>query len=402
MFPLEVLKDLILETPSKIVFVVIDGVGGLPVEGKTELEAAKKPNLDRIAREGLCGLTIPVYPGITPGSGPGHLALFGYDPLRYQIKRGILEALGLGMEVKGGEVVARGNFATFSEDGRVLDRRAQRIPTEENRRLCEKLRKAIPEVQGVKIEIESGKEHRFVVKFSGEGLSDLLSDTDPQKEGLKPLEPIPLEERAERMASIVKEFSERAREVLKGEYPANGILLRGFSQMPEIPSLSDLYKLKPACIASYPMYKGIARLLGMEVLKTGESIGDLFEALRLNFHRGYDFFYVHIKETDSRGEDGDFEGKVRVIEELDRAISVLFELSPEVIVLCSDHSTPSLLKGHSWHPCPFALRSPYERADEVQQFTEMACSRGALGVFRAVEVMPLVLASALKLRKFGA
>lgn len=402
MIPYEVLRELVVKTPSKIVLLVIDGLGGIPIGGKTELERAQRPNLDRLAREAICGLMDPVFPGITPGSGPGHLALFGYDPLRYRIKRGIIEALGVGMEVKGGEVVVRGNFATLGNDMRVKDRRAGRISTEHNRRLCQKLQAEIPEVEGVRIEIVPGREHRFVVKFSGEGLSDELTDTDPQKEGLRPLDPQPLSPRAEKTARVVREFVKRALEVLEGEGPANGLLLRGFSQLPEIPSMRDLFLLDPACIASYPMYRGLAKLVGMEVLETGESVASLFETLRAHYHKGFDFFYVHVKATDSRGEDGDWEGKVRVIEEVDRHLGVLWELGPEVIVVTADHSTPAALKGHSWHPCPFLLRSPNERVDEVAEFTEKACARGALGRFRAVEAMPLMLAVASKLKKFGA
>lgn len=402
MLPEVLLKELTVKTDSKIVLLVIDGLGGLPHEGKTELEAAFKPNLDALAKEGICGLMDPVYPGITPGSGPGHLALFGYDPLKYQVKRGVIEALGLGVEVLPGEVVARGNFATLSEEGVVLDRRAGRIPSERNRELCEELNLRLGEVEGVRVRFFPGKEHRFVVKFSGQGLSDEVTDTDPQKEGYRPLDPQPLSEKAERMVVVLRAFLRMVHEVLRDKRPANGILLRGFSEIPCIPSLSELYKLTPLCIATYPMYKGLARLLGMEVVKGCESIGDVFEALKVNFAKGYDFFYLHIKATDSRGEDGDFEGKVKVIEEVDRFVPLLKGLSPEVIVVTGDHSTPALLKGHSWHPVPFLLRSPYERIDDVERFTERDCLRGGLGRFRAQEAMTLMLASALKLKKFGA
>lgn len=399
--PEKVLKEVTVKTPSKIVLLVIDGVGGIPVEGRTELEAAYSPNLDHLASEGICGLTDPVYPGIIPGSGPGHLALFGYDPLRYKIGRGVLEALGIGMELAPGEVVARANFATLDQKGLVLDRRAGRISTERNEELCRRLQREIQEVEGVRVEIRPGREHRFVVKFSGEGLDDRIADTDPQKEGLPPLAPSALVPEAERTAKVVEAFLQRAHQVLQGEEPANGVLMRGFSRLPEIPSMKELFKLSPACIASYPMYRGLARLVGMEVLEVGESIAEEFAALKRHF-QDFDFFYLHVKKTDSFGEDGNFSAKVQVIEELDRHIPELLELDPEVIVVTADHSTPSALKGHSWHPNPFVLRSPYERRDEVDRFTEAACARGALGRFRAVEAMTMMLAAALKMKKFGA
>ncbi len=397
----EILKEVTVKTPSKIVLLVIDGVGGIPVEGRTELEAAHRPNLDRLASEGICGLTDPVYPGITPGSGPGHLALFGYDPLRYEIGRGVLEALGIGMELAPGEVVARANFATLDQKGLVLDRRAGRIPTERNEELCRRLQREIQEVEGVRVEIRPGREHRFVVKFSGEGLDDRIADTDPQKEGLPPRPPSALAPEAGRTAKVVEAFLQRAHQVLKGEEPANGVLMRGFSRLPDIPSMEELFKLTPACIASYPMYRGLAKLVGMEVLEVGETIAEEFAALKRHF-QDFDFFYLHVKKTDSFGEDGNFSAKVQVIEEVDRHIPQLLELEPEVIVVTADHSTPSALKGHSWHPNPFLLRSPYERRDDVDRFTEAACARGALGRFRAVEAMTMMLAAALKMKKFGA
>ncbi len=397
----EILKEVTVKTPSKIVLLVIDGVGGIPVEGRTELEAAHRPNLDRLASEGICGLTDPVYPGITPGSGPGHLALFGYDPLRYEIGRGVLEALGIGMELAPGEVVARANFATLDQKGLVLDRRAGRIPTKRNEELCRRLQREIQEVEGVRVEIRPGREHRFVVKFSGEGLDDRIADTDPQKEGLPPRPPSALAPEAGRTAKVVEAFLQRAHQVLKGEEPANGVLMRGFSRLPDIPSMEELFKLTPACIASYPMYRGLAKLVGMEVLEVGETIAEEFAALKRHF-QDFDFFYLHVKKTDSFGEDGNFSAKVQVIEEVDRHIPQLLELEPEVIVVTADHSTPSALKGHSWHPNPFLLRSPYERRDDVDRFTEAACARGALGRFRAVEAMTMMLAAALKMKKFGA
>jgi 2,3-bisphosphoglycerate-independent phosphoglycerate mutase len=395
------IRSLTLKTPSTIVLLVMDGVGGVRVDGKTELEAAHTPHLDELAARSICGVTDPVSPGITPGSGPGHLGMFGYDPLRYEIGRGVLEALGIGMELGKSDVVARGNFATMDEGGVIVDRRAGRIPTEKNMELCELLQKEIQEIEGVRVEVKHGKEHRFVLRFMEEGLDGRIEDTDPQREGNPPKPPIPLAPEAEHTAQIIKLFVERANGVLQDHHPANTVLLRGISQIPAIPSMSDLFKLTPACIATYPMYKGLARLVGMEILETGETIVDEFKTLK-DHYKEFDYFFLHIKKTDSYGEDGNFEKKVEVIEEVDRHLPVLLELDPDVIAVTGDHSTPALLKGHSWHPNPFMLYSKYERIDDVQEFSEAACVKGGLGRFLALHEMPLMLASALKLEKFGA
>jgi 2,3-bisphosphoglycerate-independent phosphoglycerate mutase len=397
----KIMRSLTIKTPSKIVLVVLDGLGGLRIGGKTELEAAHIPHLDDLATRSICGVADPVSPGITPGSGPGHLGMFGYDPLRYEIGRGVLEALGIGIELSKSDVVARGNFATMDQKGIIIDRRAGRIPTEKNKELCALLQKEITEIEGVRVEIRHGKEHRFVLRFMGEGLDGRLEDTDPQREGNPPKPPTPLAPEAERTAGIVQGFLEKANRALQGHHPANTVLLRGISQIPSIPGMADLFKLTPACIATYPMYKGLARLVGMEILETGDAIADEFKTLKENYKR-FDYFFLHVKKTDSYGEDGNFEKKVEVIEELDRHIPVLLELDPDVISVTGDHSTPALLKGHSWHPNPFMLCSKYERVDDVEQFTEAACTKGGLGRFLAVHEMPLMLAAALKLEKFGA
>ncbi|MCJ7663602.1 MAG: 2,3-bisphosphoglycerate-independent phosphoglycerate mutase [Desulfobacterales bacterium] len=396
-----IIRSLTVKTPSKICLVVLDGVGGVRIDGKTELEAAHTPHLDELASRSICGVADPVSPGITPGSGPGHLGMFGYDPLRYEIGRGVLEALGIGMELGKTDVVARGNFATMDQKGTIVDRRAGRIPTEKNKELCALLQEKITEIEGVRVEIRHGKEHRFVLRFIGQGLDGRLEDTDPQKEGNKPRPPKPLAPEAEGTARILRGFLERANQVLQDHHPANTVLLRGISQIPAIPSMSELFKLTPACIATYPMYKGLARLVGMEILETGEGIADEFKTLKQHYQR-LDYFFLHVKKTDSYGEDGNFEKKVEVIEEVDRHIPVLLELDPDVIAVTGDHSTPALLKGHSWHPNPFMLCSRYERIDDVKEFTEAACAKGGLGRFLAVYEMPLMLAAALKLEKFGA
>ncbi|MCX8159552.1 MAG: 2,3-bisphosphoglycerate-independent phosphoglycerate mutase [Candidatus Saccharicenans sp.] len=394
-------RELAQPTDSKIVLLVMDGLGGLPVNGRTELQAAHKPNLDETARRGICGLTDPVFLGITPGSGPAHLALFGYDPLRYQLGRGILEAMGSGVEVGREDVVARGNFATF-RDGLVVDRRAGRISTEENQKLCELINKKIPEINGIRVSLFPGKEHRFVLRISGPGLSDALTDADPQKEGKPAVPARALAAEAEFTAGIINGFLEELKKVLAGESRANYALLRGFSKFPSnLPSMAELYQIKPAAIANYPMYRGLTRLLGMEVLEVGPETEDLFNVLEKNYER-YNFFYLHYKKTDSAGEDGRYEDKVKAIEDIDRFIPRLWQLRPDVLVITSDHSTPSVLKSHSWHPNPFVLVSDRAPADEVNQFTEKDCGRGSLGRFPSLQVMPLMLACALKLKKYGA
>jgi len=389
-----------ISTPSKIVLLVIDGLGDLPVEGQTALEKALTPNLDRLAAKGTCGLTDPVFRGITPGSGPSHLALFGYDPLRYELGRGILEALGSGVEVGPDDLVARGNYATL-KDGLIIDRRAGRIPTSENEKLCRRLNESLEPPPGVRIALFPGKEHRFVVRFSGQGLSDALSDADPQKDHKPPSYAKPLSAEAANSAKIVNRFLDDVTKTLSDLPVANTALLRGFSKFPSIPSMPELYKLQPAAIANYPMYKGLAKLLGMEVMNAGAETGDLFDALERSF-KDHDFFYVHYKKTDAAGEDGNFPAKVKAIEEIDSFLPRVEALGPDVLAVTADHSTPCLLKSHSWHPNPFLLVAKSALPDDVTQFSERACSRGFLGRFPALQVMPLLLAHAGKLQKYGA
>ena len=393
-------RELSQQTDSKIVLLVMDGVGGLPVDGQSELEAARKPNLDELAKRGVCGVSDPVMMGITPGSGPAHLALFGYDPLKHQLGRGILEALGSGVEVGRNDLVARGNFAT-AKGGLVVDRRAGRIPTEENARICAYLNGHLPQRDGLEVRVFPGKEHRFVARFTAEGLADALSDADPQKEGKPPLPTRPLAPEAAKASAVVNRFLDDVAEVLQGEAKANAALLRGFSKFPSIPTMQELFHVRPAAIANYPMYKGLAKLLGMEVVDVGGETADLFDALEKSW-ADHDFFYIHYKKTDSTGEDGRFEAKVAAIEALDPYVPRLLALNPDVLVVTSDHSTPAALKGHSWHPNPFLLVSPTAGTDDVAAFTERACAKGLLGRFRSISAMPLMLAHALKLQKYGA
>ncbi len=396
----EILKNISVQTDSKILLLVMDGLGDLPINGKTALETASTPHLDDLAAEGACGVTDPVFMGITPGSGPAHLSLFGYDPTRYLLGRGILEALGVGVEVGQNDLVARGNFATM-KDGLIIDRRAGRIPTEMNAVLCREINSSLSAIEEAEITLFPGKEHRFVVRFRSKGLDDRLADADPQKENKPVTYTRPLSGEAEETARIVNSFMDKVSLILKEKEKANSVLLRGFSKYPSIPTMQELFKLKPAALANYPMYKGLAKLVGMEILPVGPEIQDLFDTLE-NYYKEFDFFYIHVKKTDSAGEDGDYEAKVKVIETTDSFIPRLLQLKPDVLAVTSDHSTPCLLKGHSWHPNPFTLRAKTAMPDEVNAFTERMCRRGYFGRFQSLYAMPLMLAHAEKLKKYGA
>ena len=388
---------------SKIVLLVLDGLGGLPMheEGQTELEAAHTPHLDQLAAGAICGLQQPVAPGITPGSGPAHLGLFGYNPLRYQVGRGVLSALGVDFDLQPNDVAARGNFCTV-ESGVVADRRAGRISSDKGEELCRLLDEI--ELPGVEIFVRPVKEYRFLLVLRGQGLSGALADTDPQEVGEEPLpaEALDLSEEAERTAKLVDQFTGQAREILADHYPANMVLLRGFAQRPDWPQFPDAFHLRAAAIAQYPMYRGVARLVGMETLPAGVTVQDEFDALAAHWD-DYDFFYLHVKRIDSAGEDGDFERKVELIEEADELLPRLLALDPDVVIVTGDHSTPALLKYHSWHPVPVLLWSDHCRADEVQRFGERACMAGGLGPqIPSTRLMPLALANALRLKKYGA
>jgi 2,3-bisphosphoglycerate-independent phosphoglycerate mutase len=401
MSSLDLIKSLSQTSPQKIVFIVIDGLGGLPhpETRKTELETAIKPNLDRLAVQGICGLTDPVGPGITPGSSPGHLALFGYDPVEFNIGRGVLEAVGVDFDLKPGDVATRGNFCSVDSSGLVTDRRAGRIPTEKCAELC-RLLDGIA-IEDAKVFVRPVKEHRFIAVFRGEGLSAEAGDTDPQQTGVPPKPVIAMNSGAAKIARVANGFIAKAGSILASHHPANMLLLRGFSQRPHWPGMEDVYKLKAAAIASYPMYRGLARLVGMEILQTGSTTEQEFGTLTKHY-ADFDFFFLHVKGADAAGEDGDFERKVKVIEEVDRALPVLLKLQPDVIVVTGDHSTPAGLKGHSWHPVPAVLYSKVCRTDKAIEFSESACLNGGIGRIPATALMPLAMANAFKLTKFGA
>jgi 2,3-bisphosphoglycerate-independent phosphoglycerate mutase len=394
-------RSLLQKNDSKIVMLVADGLGGLPMQagGLTELETANTPNLDLLARRGVLGGSIPVKPGITPGSGPGHLGLFGYDPLQYIIGRGALEATGIGFELGPNDVAIRANFCTLDEKGNISDRRAGRISSEESAPLAIRLRQV--KIPGVEVFVEPVKEHRFVVVFRGPGLGGHVYDTDPQVTGVPPLKPTAADEASKKTAQVAAEFVAQAQKLLANEKKANGLTLRGFSAKPALPSYEEVYGLKAAAIAVYPMYKGLARLVGMEIVGKAQTLSEQIDVLAENWKK-YDFFFIHFKYTDSTGEDGNFEAKVKRIEELDAIIPRITALDPTVLIVTGDHSTPSFLRSHSWHPVPTLLLSHCCRSDASEAFTERESVRGGLGQFEAKYLMFLALANAGRLGKFGA
>jgi 2,3-bisphosphoglycerate-independent phosphoglycerate mutase len=397
----ELTRQLHIKNHTKIVMLVADGLGGLPLtpEGKTELETARTPNLDQLALRGVQGASMPVLPGITPGSGPGHLGLFGYDPLQFVIGRGALEATGVGFELQPGDVAVRCNFCTVDAAGNITDRRAGRISSDESAPLAISLRKI--SIPGIQLFVEPVKEHRFVVVLRGEGLEGSVADTDPQVTGVPPLDPIPNDPSSEKTAEVAIEFLKQARVLLAGQPKANFLTMRGFAGKPNLPTYQEVYGLRAAAIAVYPMYKGLARLVGMQVIGQPATLDEEIDLLQQNWAK-YDFFFVHFKYTDSTGEDGNFEAKVKRTEELDAVIPRVVALNPDVLIVTGDHSTPAYLKSHSWHPVPTLLVSNCCRPDPCPRFSESECIRGGLGHFEAKYLMSLALANAGRLGKYGA
>ena len=401
--PFEYIPPLLNKSKSKIVLLVMDGLGGLPMEvgGSTELETAQTPVMDKLAAEGTLGQTIPIAPGITPGSGPAHLALFGYDPLVYAVGRGALSAAGIGVHVGSGDVAARANFCTLDAGGNIVDRRAGRIPNEVSIPILEKLKSV--QIPGVTIEVNLVKEYRFSVVMRGEGLNAALKDSDPQVTGVSPYPVEATDPAAEHTAELFNQWVVEARKVLADEPKANGFTLRGFATAPGLQSYKDAYGLKAACVAVYPMYRGVSRLVGMDVIEfEGEYPEHEFAAVKEAWG-DYDFFFVHIKKTDSTGEDGNFDGEVHIIESVDQALPKLLELEPDVLIITGDHSTPAKMKAHSWHPVPFLLWAPETALPDNQtKFGERACQQGGLGTFPALNTMPFALAHANRMSKYGA
>src|SRR4051812_29363831 len=394
-------RELHVKNSTKIVMYVGDGLGGLPQQpgGLTELETANTPNLDALAKIGVLGGSIPVLPGISPGSGPGHLGLFGYDPLQYVIGRGALEATGIGFELKEGDVAIRANFCTIDLLGNISDRRAGRIPSDESAPLVIRLRQV--KIPGIEVFVEPVKEHRFVIVLRGKGLDGHVLDTDPQITGVPPLDPVAIDDESKKTAEIAKEFIRQARELLAGEKKANCLTLRGFSGKPLLPSYDEVYGLRAAAIAVYPMYKGLARLVGMEIVGNAQTLDEQMRVLEQNWSK-YDFFFIHFKYTDSTGEDGNFSEKVKRIEQFDAVVPRITALKPDVLIVTGDHSTPSMLASHSWHPVPTILSAEFCRTDPCEKFGESECLRGGLGQFEAKYLMTLALANAKRLGKYGA
>jgi 2,3-bisphosphoglycerate-independent phosphoglycerate mutase len=397
----DLMRELREDNGSKIVLLVADGLGGLPLEpgGKTELETARTPHLDACARDGICGLSIPVLPGITPGSGPGHLGLFGYDPLHFRIGRGILEALGINFQVGPRDVAVRGNFCTLDAQGLITDRRAGRPPTERCQAMCRLLQEI--KVPGVEVFVEPVREHRLVVVFRGDGLGDAVNDTDPQQVGHAPLPAKGADAASQKTAEAVNRFLAEAARVLKDQAPTNMVTLRGFARFPKIETFKDVYGLRAAALAVYPMYKGLARLVGMDVVDAGSTLGEQVDTLQRLWGQ-YDFFFLHYKYTDSTGEDGNFPAKVEMIERLDTEVPRIRALKPAVLIVTGDHSTPSKLRSHSWHPVPVVLAADSCRPDHVTEFGESQCLRGGLGQLQAMYLLPLAMAHAGRLGKYGA
>ena len=394
-------RELHVKNDTKIVMYVADGLGGLPQQpgGLTELETAKTPNLDALAKAGVLGGSIPVLPGISPGSGPGHLGLFGYDPLQYVIGRGALEATGIGFELKDGDVAIRANFCTIDAKGNISDRRAGRIPSEESAPLAIRLRNV--KIPGIEVFVEPVKEHRFVIVLRGQGLHGNVHDTDPQVTGVPPLDPVAVDADSKKTAEVAKEFVRQARELLAGETKANCLTLRGFAGKPKLPSYEEVYGLRAAAIAVYPMYKGLARLVGMDIVGKAQTLDEQMTVLEQNWSN-YDFFFIHFKYTDSTGEDGNFAAKVKRTEEFDAAVPRITALKPDVLIVTGDHSTPSMLASHSWHPVPTLLSAKFCRTDGCEKFGESECLRGGLGQFEAKYLMTLALANAGRMGKYGA
>ncbi len=395
------MRSLATPAATKILLCVVDGLGGLPhpETNHTELETASIPNLNHLAEDSSCGLSVPVGAGITPGSGPGHLALFGYDPLKYEVGRGVLEALGIDFDLQPADVAARGNFCTLDAAGNISDRRAGRVSTETMVGLVQQMRSI--RIPGVELLVEPVREHRFVVVFRGEGLDDRLRQTDPEREGVPPLPAKAMAPEAEATAAIANRFIAEARRVLSSQPAANGILLRGFARYPNFPMLPEVTQMRCGAFAVYPMYRGLAKLVGMTVAPGGGTQASQLEAMKSRWD-DFDFFFYHFKKADAAGEDGDFRAKVAALEEFDQLVPSLRALQPDVMIVAGDHSTPAVMAAHSWHPVPFLVHSPLARGDSAYEFNEPACREGALGIFPAIDAMPLALAHAGRLLKFGA
>lgn len=411
MLPRELYSRLARPSDGRMLLLVLDGLGDVrtAAQPETALERARTPNLDELARRSSLGRTLPVAYGVTPGSGPGHLALFGYDPLSPEadIGRGALEAMGMGIDVAPGDVVARGNFATADAAGNLTDRRAGRIPTAEGLRLCAAINAHLataPSVPGLTAQVFPGEGYRFVLRLRGPGLSADLEDTDPQLLGVPPLPPKASGSSAGLMVERLAKILPTIGAALIREPRANRFLLRGFASLPHLPSLDTLYGLDAECFAGYPLYRGVSKAVGMTVADCGKSVAETFSAAAAGFG-ARDFTFVHVKGTDQAGEDGNLAAKAAVIEEVDRELPKLLaalDVEKDVIAITGDHSTPAPMKAHSWHPVPVLLAAPHAFADGLPRFTEATTIHGHLGTFPAMNLLGLMLAHAGRLEKFGA
>jgi 2,3-bisphosphoglycerate-independent phosphoglycerate mutase len=400
----EIWEDLVWEQGNRIVYLVLDGLGGIPNSdrGYTELQAAKTPNLDALAQESSCGLLEIIGPGISPGSGPGHLALFGYDPFKYRVGRGVLSALGIDFDLQPGDIAARANFATINQDGIVTDRRAGRIATDLNQRLTQKICDRVSLDFDGTFFFQTVSEHRAVLVLRGDRLSGNLEDTDPQSTGIPANEPKPRSTDAERTAMLVRSFLQQVNDILADESPANMVLLRGFERYTPLPSLKKRFALDGVCIADYPMYRGVSCLVGMDVVPHPGGLEKRFKTLTSIYGDKYSFYFIHVKKTDSLGEDADFDSKVAMLEHVDQLVPQITELNPGVLVVTADHSTPAVMGRHSWHPVPVMLKAPFARVDDVSRFDDYACAKGILGLRPGTHLMGLALANAGRMKKYGA
>lgn len=394
---------LLRPTGGRIVLLVIDGLGGLPHPehgGRSELEQARLPALDALARASSVGRLQILARGLTPGSGPGHLSLFGYDPHAIDFGRGVLEALGSDHPLVPGEVAARGNFCTLDAAGVITDRRAGRPTDAECRALCTRIQQEV-RVSGAEFILLPGKQHRFTLVMRAPGLGAHVRDNDPQVEGQRPLEFTAGDAASRHTAELVTEFWRQSRALLAAEPRASGLLLRGFSTMPPVPGFLERYGLRAACIAIYPMYRGVARLVGMEILPPGKDLAAQIEVARAHWDR-FDFFFLHTKDPDTAGHAGDFAGKVAALEAIDAHIAPLRALGAEVLIVTGDHSTPTVHREHSWHPVPVLVHSARCVPNPHVTFDERGVQGGDLQTLPALDLMTLALAHAGRLDKFGA
>ncbi len=392
------------EDGGTIIMLVMDGLGGLPHPdtGRTELESATTPHLDALAARSSLGMLVPVGNGITPGSGPGHLALFGYDPIESMIGRGVLSALGVGFDLQPGDVAARLNFATVDQEGVVTDRRAGRPSDEHGRRVIDVVRAELRPPEGVEVSLIHEKEHRAVLVLRGEGLGAGIVDTDPQRIGLTPVPATATEAdpASERTAAIVQGVLDQVRKILADEPKANSFLARGFAKFAPYPTFEARFGLRAVAVARYPMYRGVASLVGMAVEGVPDSNEGSVAILERHFG-SFDFYFIHFKDTDSRGHDGDFDGKVAAIEEVDALLPRITELGADVLIVTGDHSTPTLYGEHTWHHVPTLVASKWARPS-AEVFGESSCREGDLGVVPGKDLMALALAHAVRLDKYGA